>query len=155
MEPLGNEPVMVLASNAGDAVYFHRHNARTTKCAECGAKLTPGRGVKRQMRNAPGSGYLCHLCAGAQILSFAKFSNDIPNAYSFSPLAAMLLPFDGTRSVYALPSAELAQAWIDHGVIGLRFAAETLREQARTQFLAARQIPFANEKIYSAEQVLA
>jgi hypothetical protein len=41
----------------------------------------------------------------------------------------------------------LAQAWTDHGAFGLRFAAETLREQARAEFLTSRQIPFTPEKI--------
>lgn len=127
------ESVIFVRNGAGDFIAFHRRNQRKTTCAICGATLEAGRGLYRKIRNAPGTGYICHICAGASIL--------IHNQYMYNRITATLFPFDGVYSCYALPAAELAQAWHDHGTDGLRFAAETLREQARIDFLTARSIP--------------
>jgi hypothetical protein len=142
MKTLGNkpeEPVISMMNGAGDTIYFHRHNSYKAHCVECRAEIAAGRGVQLKMRNHPGSGYLCHICAGSALKSH--------NLYMLNRLSATLSPYDGVYSCYAIPSAELAQAWHDHGAFGLRFAAETLREQARAAFLTARQIPFTPEKI--------
>lgn len=143
------EPIIQIRTGAGDYIAFHQHNTRKAHCAECQGVIPAGRGIKRQMRYGTGSGYLCHLCAGASILSVASYANDVPNSYRYAPGAATLSPFDGTISCYAIPAAELAQAWHDHGAAGLRFAAETLREQARAKFLITRNIPYLPENTYS------
>jgi hypothetical protein len=138
---MGNvtEPVISIRNGAGDTISYHKHNQRTAHCIECQAVLTAGRGVQRKMHNHPGSGYLCNNCSGSAI--------KVHNLYMFNRFSATLSPFDGVYSCYAIPSAELAQAYQDHGAFGLRFAAENLREQARSAFLTARDIPFTPEKI--------
>jgi hypothetical protein len=133
------EPSVYLANSAGDIIFFHKHNTRKAHCAECQVELAAGRGVQRKMHNFPGSGYLCHVCAGKAII--------LHKNYMFNRWASMLNPFDGIISCYAIPSAELAQAFHDHGAAGLLFAAQTLREKARADFLTARGIPFTQEKI--------
>lgn len=128
-----NEAIIFVRNGAGDVLSFHKHNTRRAHCVECGTELQPGRGIRRQVRFAAGSGYLCHTCAGAAIRSQAQ--------YMLHRWSATLMPFDGIVSCYAIPSAELAQAWHDHGSYGLRLAAETLREQARAQFLGPIYTP--------------
>lgn len=134
-----NEPVIFITNDAGDTIAFHKHNTYKAQCVECRAVITTGRGVKLTMHNHPGSGYLCNNCAGKEIKSQAN--------YMYNRFSANLSPFDGVYSCYAIPSAELAQAWHDRGPAGLRFAAESLREQARAEFLTTRNIPFSPEKI--------
>jgi hypothetical protein len=134
-----NEPVIAVRNGAGDTISFHKHNHRTAHCIECQAELSAGRGVQRKMHNHPGTGYLCETCAGAAIKTHL--------AYMYNRFSATLSPFDGVYSCFAINSAELAQAWHDHSAFGLRFAAETLREQARVEFLTSRNIPFTPEKI--------
>jgi hypothetical protein len=133
------EPVIHVQNGAGDYVSFHRHNTRKARCVECQAELASGHGVQRKMKNAPGSGYLCHTCAGNTIRTH--------QTYMYSRFTATLSPYDALCSCYEIPSAELAQAWHDHGAAGLRFAAETLRERAREAFLTTRNIPYVPEKI--------
>lgn len=138
-----------LSNFAGDDIRFHQTNQRVTKCADCGAKLNAGQGVRRFVRNAPGTGFICESCAGAAILTWAQMAPDANGKgfYSFNDLTASLLPFDGARASYAIPAQELAQAWHDHGSFGLRFAAEQLKAQAREAFLTARGIPVSNNQI--------
>lgn len=131
---------------AGDSVRFTDTNPKNTRCAGCGAKLEAGRGVRRQVKRAKGTGYLCHVCAGETIVRWAKLSNSQPGYYHLHQFTMSLVPFDGAISVYALPAAELAQAWHDHGAGGLALAATELREQARAAFLASRNIPIPQEK---------
>lgn len=135
------EPVIFIRNTAGDTLAFHRRNPRRTTCAECQAPLAMGHGCQRKMHHTRGSGFLCHRCAGDAILKHPQFM--------YNRFSATLSPFDGVYSCYALPAQELAQAWADHGASGLRFAAETLREQARENFLIARDIPYTPEKTYS------
>ena len=131
---------------AGDSVTFTQTNLKAAKCAGCGAKLSAGRGVRRQVRRAAGTGYLCHVCAGETIVRWAKFSNTRPGYYHLHQFTVTLVPFDGTVAVYAIPAAELAQAWHDHGAGGLALAAAELREQARVAFLTTRNVPLPQEK---------
>lgn len=131
---------------AGDSVTFTQTNQKMTKCADCGAKLEVGRGVLRQVRRAAGTGWLCNTCAGETIVRWAKFSNTQPGYYHLHQFTMSLVPFDGVVAVYALPAAELAQAWHDHGAGGLALAAAELREQARAEFLTSRNIPIPQEK---------
>lgn len=142
------KPVIIISNYAGDYVRFHANNTRAAHCADCGQALRAGQGVRRTVRNAKGTGYLCHRCAGALILDWARRANT-PNFYSYSTFTATLTPFDGVYAIHPIPAAELAQAWADHGASGLRFAAETLREQARAEFLKIRNIPYISEKTYS------
>jgi hypothetical protein len=134
-----NEPVISIKNGAGDIIAFHKHNTYKAHCVECQVVINAGRGVQRKMHNHPGSGYLCHVCAGNTIKSH--------NLYMFNRFSAILSPFDGVYSCYAIPAAELAQAWHDHGAAGLRIASENLREQARAEFLTRRNVPFTPEKI--------
>lgn len=131
---------------AGDSVSFTQTNQKSVRCADCGAKLEAGRGVRRQVRRAVGTGYLCNTCAGETIVRWAKFSNTQTGYYHLHQWTMSLVPFDGTISVYALPAAELAQAWHDHGAGGLALAAAELREQAREAFLTSRNTPIPQEK---------
>jgi hypothetical protein len=141
------ESSIYLVNSAGDVLAFHKHNLRQAHCVECQALLKAGKGFQRKMRNHPGSGYLCHLCAGKTLRKYQKFM--------FNRFNASLAPFDGVISVYAIPAAELAQAFHDHGPTGLRLTAEALREQARSIFLTERNIPFTPEKINQPAGVLA
>jgi hypothetical protein len=134
-----DEPSIYVGNSAGDYVAFHKHNTRKAHCVECRAELAAGHGVQRKVRNFPGSGYLCHVCAGNAIITHQN--------YMLNRWTSTLSPFDGVYSCYAIPSAELAQAFHDHGAAGLLFAAQTLREKARAEFLNARNIPFTPEKI--------
>lgn len=153
MEPTA--AIVSLSNFAGDRIRFHQTNQRATKCAECGAKLESAQGVRRSVRNPykqaslPKSGFLCHLCAGAALLEWAKGAPDASakGFYSWSDFSAELLPFDGARASFAIPAQELAQAWSDHGSSGLRFAAEQLKAQARVDFLTKYGIPVSKEQI--------
>jgi hypothetical protein len=150
-----NTGSIYLSNFAGDDIRFHQTNQRNTKCAECGAKLASGRGVRRYVKNSMNattgakSGFICESCAGAAILDWAKMAPDADGKgfYSYSDLHAQLLPFDGACAVYKIPAQELAQAWHDHGSFGLRYTAEQLKAQARESFLSKRGIPITNEKI--------
>lgn len=148
-EQAPTDPIIMIRTGGGDYISFHQHNSRKAHCVECAGVIPAGRGIKRQVRFSTGSGYLCHLCAGVAILSVARYANDIPNSYRYAPASAVLSPFDGTLSCYAIPAAALAQAYHDHGATGLKFAAESLREQIRAEFLTTRNIPYLPENTYS------
>jgi hypothetical protein len=118
-------------------------------------QLEAGRGVRRQVRRAAGTGYLCHVCAGEAILNWAKYSNTRPGWYHLSTWTMTLVPYDGYVSAYAIPARELAQVWMDHGADALLLSARILHTQARDEFLLSRNIPIPVEKSLIEQQVTA